>query len=57
MSQATISTILLDTNTTITHFDCGDTDLNDFLANDAANYQKEQEQTRQMYFDMKQLLP
>jgi GNAT superfamily N-acetyltransferase len=41
MSLTTISTIRLDINTTITHFDCGDSDLNDFLTNDAANYQKE----------------
>jgi GNAT superfamily N-acetyltransferase len=31
----------LGTDKGIIAFDCGDTDLNDFLSNDAANYQKE----------------
>lgn len=31
----------LDQNTSIKSFDCGDNDLNDFLANDAINYLNE----------------
>jgi GNAT superfamily N-acetyltransferase len=41
MSITSFVTARLDPDVGIAPFDCGDTDLNDFLANDAATYQRE----------------